>query len=61
MLPIAWIMEKIALITNIEPGTTVDSIRMARKMMFFSSEKAKLDLSYQYQPAEEALQDAGMV
>ena len=60
ILPIAWIMEKIALITNIEPRATIDSIRMAKKIMFFSSEKAKRDLGYQYRPAKEALQDAVM-
>ena len=60
VLPIAWIMEKMALITNIEPCATIDSIRMARKMMFFSGETAKLDLGYQYRPAKEALQDAVM-
>ncbi|GJL71866.1 MAG: NAD-dependent dehydratase [Nitrosomonas sp.] len=58
MLPIAWLMERIASVTNSEPRATVDSIRMASKMMFFSSDKAKLDLGYQYRPATEALQDA---
>ncbi|MBA2484044.1 MAG: NAD-dependent epimerase/dehydratase family protein [Nitrosomonas sp.] len=58
MLPIGWMMEKIALITNIEPRATVDSIRMASKIMFFSSEKAKSDLGYQYRPAAEAFRDA---
>lgn len=58
MLPIGWMMEKIALITNIEPRATVDSIRMASNIMFFSSEKAKNDLGYQYRPAAEAFQDA---
>lgn len=58
MLPIAWIMERIASVTNNEPRATVDSIHMASKMMFFSSDKAKLNLGYQYRPATKALQDA---
>lgn len=31
---------------------------MARKRMFFSSDKAKRELGYQARPAEEALRDA---
>lgn len=58
MLPTAWIMEKIAMITNTEPRATMDSIRMAKKTMFFSSEKAQRELGYQYRPATEALKDA---
>lgn len=58
MLPIAWMMEKIALMTKIEPRATVDSIHMASKLMFFSCDKAKIDLGYQYRPASEALRDA---
>lgn len=58
MLPIAWIMEKIALIENIEPRATIDSINMARKIMFFSSEKASRELGYHHRPATEALSDA---
>ena len=58
MLPLAWTMEKIALITNTEPRATLDSIHMAKKLMFFSSEKAERELGYQHRPAIEALQDA---
>ncbi|TFH07453.1 MAG: NAD-dependent epimerase/dehydratase family protein [Nitrosomonadales bacterium] len=58
IFPIAWIMEKIALITNVEPRATIDSIRMARKKMFFSSEKAIRELGYQYRPPIEAIKDA---
>jgi len=58
MLPIAWIMEKIAAVTHKEPRATLDSIRMAKKMMFFSSEKAIRDLGYQTRPARLALEDA---
>ena len=58
MLPIAWCMEKIATFTRTEPRATLDSIHMAKKLMFFSSEKAQRELGYQYRPAIEALKDA---
>jgi dihydroflavonol-4-reductase len=60
MLPIAWIMERVSMITNTEPRATVDSIHMASKLMFFSSEKAELELGYQHRPATEALKDAAI-
>jgi len=37
---------------------TVDGVRMAKKRMFFSSEKAKRELGYKPRPAREALHDA---
>ena len=58
MLPIAWCMEKIATFTHTEPRATLDGIRMARKLMFFSSEKAHRELCYRYRTVIEALQDA---
>lgn len=58
MLPVAWVMEKIAIATNTQPRASVDSIRIAEKKMFFSSEKAIRELGYQYRPSAEAIQDA---
>ena len=58
MLPVAWVMEKVAIATNTQPRASVDSIRMAEKKMFFSSEKAIRDLGYKYRPSLEAIQDA---
>jgi len=58
MLPIAWMMEKIALITHQEPRATLDSLRMAKKLMYFTSDKAIQELNYQYRPARLALEDA---
>ncbi len=58
MLPIAWCMERIATLTHTEPRATQDSIRMAKKQMYFSSEKAMQQLGYQYRPAYDALKDA---
>ena len=58
VLPIAWCMEKWARVSGHEPRATVDSVRMAKKRMFFSSDKAIRELGYQFRPAREALQDA---
>lgn len=58
VLPIAWFMERIASITGKEPRATVDSVRMSKKMMFFSSDKAKEKLGYQSRPGVEGLKDA---
>ena len=37
---------------------SVDSIRMAKKLMFFSSAKAERELGYAPRPADQALADA---
>ena len=58
MLPMAWLMEKLASFTHTEPRATLDSIHMAKKLMFFSSEKAHRELGYQYRPSIEAIKDA---
>jgi dihydroflavonol-4-reductase len=58
MLPIAHTMEIVARITNTEPRATVDSIRMAKKKMFFTSAKAARELGYQSRPAIDAIKDA---
>ena len=58
VLPIAWIMERIASITHKEPRATVESVRMSKKIMFFSSEKARKDLDYKSRPGLEGLEDA---
>jgi dihydroflavonol-4-reductase len=57
--PAAYIVEGFARATNGgEPMITVDSARMARKKMYFSSEKAAQALGYRPRPAVEALRDA---
>ena len=58
MLPMAWCMEKMAILTRTEPRATIDSIQMAKKLMFFTSTKAYRELGYQHRPAVEALRDA---
>ena len=58
VLPIAYIVEGFTRLRGSgEPMVTVDSVRMARKLMYFSSEKARRDLGYSPRPAVEALRD----
>jgi dihydroflavonol-4-reductase len=58
ILPIAWCMERWADISKKEPRATVDEIRMSKKHMYFSSDKAINDLGYEMRPAKEAIKDA---
>ncbi len=56
--PVALIAEGVGRITGREPFITLDGLRMARKKMFFSSEKARRALGYAPRPADAALADA---
>lgn len=59
VLPIAYISEAWAwLARGAEPRATVDGVRMSKKQMYFSSEKAKQALGYTPRPARDALEDA---
>lgn len=58
LFPIAYIAELLAGITGKEPMITVDGLKMAKKKMFFSSDKAKAKLGYAPRPAKEAIADA---
>lgn len=58
LLPLAFGAETVARITRRDPLFTVDEIRMAKKLMFFSCEKAKRTLGYRPRPAAEAICDA---
>jgi dihydroflavonol-4-reductase len=58
LTPIAYIWEGVTRMRGSgEPMMTVDSVRMSRKMMYFSSEKARRELSYSPRSAIEALRD----
>jgi dihydroflavonol-4-reductase len=57
-LPIAHAAESWARLTGRQPLASVDEVRMARKLMFFSSGKAAQELGYRARPAAEALADA---
>jgi len=59
VLPFAWLTEQFGrLLHKQDMLLTVDGVRMAKKRMFFSSEKAKRELGYKPRPAREALHDA---
>lgn len=58
IMPIAHCMEAIARVTGKEPRVTADGVRMARKHMYFSHEKAKRALGYEPRPASQAIRDA---
>ena len=59
VLPVAVIAEGWARISGGgEPMVTVDGVRLARKKMYFSCEKAMRELGYAPRPAAEALSDA---
>jgi dihydroflavonol-4-reductase len=58
VMPIAYAVEGVTRIRGSgEPMLTVDGVRMARKLMYFSSEKARRALGYSPRPAVEALRD----
>jgi dihydroflavonol-4-reductase len=58
LIPVAFAAEAVARVTGKEPFVTVDSLRLARKKMFFSSRKAIDDLGYAPRPADLAFADA---
>jgi len=58
VIPVAWAAEYWARLTGTTPIVTLDEIRMARKYMFFSSEKARQQLGYTPRPARQAIEDA---
>ncbi len=59
VLPIAAAVEAWARVTGgPEPMTTIDAVRMSRKKMFFSSDKACRELGYEHRPARAAIADA---
>ncbi len=58
IMPIAHAAEALSRVSGREPFVTVDGVRMARKIMFYSSAKAERELGYRSRPMEEALRDA---
>jgi len=56
--PVAVIAEAWGRVTGKEPMVTFDSLRMARKKMYFSAAKAERELGYRARPVNEALADA---
>jgi dihydroflavonol-4-reductase len=59
VLPVAYMAEAWArYLGGNEPFVTVDGVRQAKKLMYFSSDKARRCLGYTARPAEEALFEA---
>jgi dihydroflavonol-4-reductase len=59
VLPLAYLAEVwTRLLMKGEPLLTVDGVRLAKKMMFFSTEKAEQELGFSTRPVIEALSDA---
>ena len=58
LLPIAYAAEAVGRLTGRTTRITVEGIRMARKRMFFSSEKAVRELGYHWRAATQAFEDA---
>jgi len=58
VLPVAHVAEAWAAVSRKEPIVTVAGVRLARKRMFFSWDKARRELGYSARPAAQALADA---
>jgi len=58
VFPIAYVAEAVARVTGRPGRITVEGVRMARKRMFFSSDKARRELGYEWRQPTEALRDA---
>jgi dihydroflavonol-4-reductase len=58
ILPVAYAAEFVARVTGGTTRVTVEGVRMARKRMFFSSEKAARELGYQWRAPTQAFADA---
>ena len=58
VLPVAYLSELYARLTGRPTRITVEGVRMARKRMFFSSDKAARELGYRWRPPAEAFEDA---
>ena len=58
LFPVAFGAELTARLTGREPFVTLDGVRMSRKKMYFTSDKAARELDYKPRPACEAIADA---
>ena len=58
LFPLAYAAEALARLTGREPFVTVDSLRMARHHMFYTSARAEAELGYTARPWQEAVADA---
>jgi len=58
LVPFAYAAEFVAGLTGGSTRLTVEGLRMARKRMFFSSDKAARELGYSWRPPQRAFADA---
>jgi dihydroflavonol-4-reductase len=58
LFPVAVGAELAARVTGREPFLTLDGVRMSRKKMYFTSEKASREFGYRPRPGREAIADA---
>jgi dihydroflavonol-4-reductase len=58
LFPLAYLAEAYARLSGKEPLITCDGLRMAKKKMFFSPQKALRELGYTARPAANAIADA---
>lgn len=56
--PVAFVSEIVARLSGREPIVTLDGLRMSRKHMYFSSNKARDALGYTWRAPELAIRDA---
>ena len=56
--PVAYAAEMVARLTRREPFVSLDSLRMSKYLMYYSSRKAEQDLGYRARPYRPALEDA---
>ena len=59
LYPLAFVLEGAARMLNCnEPVVTIDKLRMSRKKMYFTSQKAEQELGYRHRPIDDALFEA---
>lgn len=58
LLPLAFASEALARVTGRDARATVEGVRMARKRMYYSSDKAARELGYSWRAPTAAFEDA---
>jgi dihydroflavonol-4-reductase len=58
LMPLAVVSEWFGRATGHEPMLTTDALRMARKKMFYTSNRARAELGYKPRPVRLAVEDA---
>ena len=58
VLPVAYLSEYWAKVTGTIPAIPVEGVRLAKRKMFFSSDRARSELGYRPRPAREAISAA---